>query len=366
MRSLLISLLVSGHLWGWVAPASAQSTTAIRIGALRSEARTPLALEREEIVVTCEAPPPSSDEAMECVLRMQYTLRNPDEDARAVSLHFTVENIDGFVVGDVGTEGTSEAPVLSGRRFPFAPDQTRTLELSGDASLVRIAEGGAASTDALEARHPLLATSIHGEERGFIYTRAVEGHFVSFPDEFYVRARLPEGYSLDASESGAVRVPSESVDGWSVLRVRPTDEEDPHFRVVIRHGGDAPVVRNGGPFIALGGVALAPTVLENSFWGRIGYEIGFLDWIALAVSAETNFTNRVALGVTVEAASPSFGIPPSFSVGAGAAIRVYPEVTAGVRLMAGLTVFSVGFEALFDYYPNDGGFLITLLGRAGL
>lgn len=126
------------------------------------------------------------------------------------------------------------------------------------------------------------------------------------------------------------------------------------------------MIRNGGPFIALGGVSLSPEPLPNLFWARLGYEVGFLDWLIVSVSAESNFSDRFGLGVMIEAASPSFGIPPSFSVGAGAAIRVWPEATAGVRLSAGLTVLSVGFEALFDYYPVDSGFTITLLGRAGL
>lgn len=362
IASLVLSCLVLAS----PAASLAQSTTAIRVGALRSNAHTPLALEREEVELDCPTAP-TADGAMECVIRVRYTLSNPELEARSVALHFTVENISGFVVGDQGTEGTSDAPVLSSRQFPFGPEATRVIELSGEADLVRIAEGGAASRDAISARHPLLATSLRVEERGFIYSRAVTRHFVSAPEDYFVRARLPEGYALDASGEGASRVVEESVDGWSVVRVhRPEEDADLHFRVVVHRGGDLPVLRNGGPFIALGGVSLSPGPLPNLFWGRLGYEVGFLDWLIVSVSAESNFSDRFGLGVMIEAASPSFGIPPSFSVGAGAAIRILPEATAGVRLAAGLTVLSVGFEALFDYYPVDNGFTITLLGRAGL
>lgn len=341
----------------------------MRVGALRSEAHTPLALIEEELEVDCQMPG-SAVEAMPCTLHVRYTLENPDAETRAVSLRFSVENADGFTIGDVGTAGTSDAPVLSMRRFPFDAGARRTLDLSGAVLIEQIRDPGPQPTDALRARHPLVGTSMDAEDRGFIFSRAVARHFVAAPDTLTIRLRLPEGFTL-VGASGLTPIPDRSVDGWQVYRMhRPADETDPDIRIIIRRG-ETPFIRNGGPFIALGGIVLTPdgSVPNNVFWARLGYEIGFVDWLVLSVAAEGNFSSRFGMSVMLEAASPSYGIPPSFSVGVGAALRLAsesPTVEAGVRLAVGAVLLSVGFEALFDFYPTDGGFTITLLGRAGL
>lgn len=358
---------------GWIGAAPSAlaqpASETIRLGALRSEAHTPLALIEEELEVDCQAPG-SSVQAMPCTLHVRYTLENPDETSRAVNLRFSVENADGFTVGDVGTSGTSPAPVLSMRRFPFDAGARRTLELSGAVLIEQIRDPGPQPTDALRARHPLLASSTEAEDRGFIFSRAVARHFVAAPDILLIRLRLPEGFTL-AGASDLTPLPERSVDGWQVYQMhRPADETDPDIRVTLRRG-QTPVVRNGGPFVALGGIVLAGdgSTPNNVFWARLGYEIGFVDWAVLSVAAETNLTNRFGMSVMLEAASPSLTVPPSFSVGVGAALRLAsesPNVEAGVRLAVGAVLMSVGFEALFDFYPTDGGFTITLLGRAGL
>jgi|GEM_PF-2002652 hypothetical protein len=355
--------------------AAAQTTSALRIGALRSDARTPLALSREVVEIECEAPAAAEGEdpdaaPMPCTLRARYVLENPDAESHAASLRFTVENAtDPFEVGDEGAEGRAAAPTLGARRFPFDPGASRTLELVGPAALVRSAPPGLPSTEPIRARHPVLATGPRSEVRGFVYSRAVTRHFVSAPENVVIRARLPEGRHLHVDGDDVTVVSDGSADGWQEVRVhRPDSEADAHITIEIREGGDDFPIRHGGPFLALGGVALAPTgvALESIFWARLGYEIGIVDFLVLSVSAETDFADRFAVGAMLEAASPSFGIPPSFSVGIGTAIRALPQPTAGLRLSAGLTVYSVGFEALFDYFPSEGGFTITLLGRAGL
>ena len=62
--------------------ARAQTTSALRIGSLRSEARTPLALEREVVEVECEAPRPSEGED-EDAAPMPCTVRARDLALRA-------------------------------------------------------------------------------------------------------------------------------------------------------------------------------------------------------------------------------------------------------------------------------------------
>ena len=95
----------------------------------------------------------------------------------------------------------------------------------------------------------------------------------------------------------------------------------------------------------------------------------------MSVAAETDFARVVELAVMLEAASPSMAFPPSISVGIGLPIRVWSEPgalpaaaspTAGLRLAGGATFLAVGFEALFDYWPSDGNWVVGLLGRVGL
>lgn len=367
--SLLVVLLVLAS------SARAQSTSALRIGALRSDSRTPLALTEEVLELECEAP--TADEGADpdaaplpCTLRARYGLTNPEAEARAVSLRFTVENAaEPFEVADTGAEGGSPAPTLSARRFPFEPGASRTLELTGRVMLARAAPPGLPQTEAIRARHPLLSTGPEVEVRGLVYSRAVTRHFTAAPEDVVIRARLPSGHRLHVGGDDVTVVSDGADGGWQELRVhRPDSEADPYVTIEIREGAVDFPIRNGGPFLALGGVVLAPSglILESIFWARLGYEVGILDWLIVSVAAETDFVDRFAVGAMLEAASPSFGLPPSFSIGVGSAIRVLPQPTASLRLAAGLTIFSVGFEALFDYFPSESGFTITLLGRAGL
>lgn len=361
--------------------ARAQSTSALRIGALRSDARSPLALTQERVDLECEAPsldavvegeaaPADPTHApMPCTVRVYYGLTNPDAEPRSARLRFTLENAPPFEVGDDGAAGTSEAPVLSTRVFPFEASAHRTLVLSGQVVLERAARPGLASSDGIRARHPLLASGATAETRGLIYSRAVTRHFTDAPEDVVVRARVPAGHRLHVSGDGARPAPELSVDGWTAFVVhRPDSEAQPHVTIEVRTDEEELPIRNGGPFLALGGAVLWPNgvVLPNVFWGRLGYEIGFLDWLLVSAALETNFTDRFAVGVMLEAASPSFGLPPSFSIGVGSSIRVLPQPTASLRLAAGTTIFAVGFEALFDYFPSEDGFTITLLGRVGL
>lgn len=353
--------------------AHAQSTGALRFGALRSDARTSLSLEEEVVELDCTAPAPdaggdTSSSPMPCTVRVHWALHNPGAEAVVEPLHVTIENAsDPFSLGDVGAEGRAEAPVLTARRFPFDGDATRTLELSGEIELLRAAPPGLAESDALRARHPLLASGQAREVRGVIYTRAVARHFLTATTDVVIRARVPAGFVLHVEGDGVSRMPNESVDGWTVLRVhREGGDADPHVTIEILPEGDDLPIRNGGPFLALGGVALAPQPLRSVFWARLGYEIGFVDWLIVSAAIEGDFAERLAVGLMLEAGSPSFGLPPSFSVGLGSAIRILPTPAASLRLAAGATIFAVGFEALFDYFPVDDGFTITLLGRVGL
>lgn len=85
---------------------------------------------------------------------------------------------------------------------------------------------------------------------------------------------------------------------------------------------------------------------------------------------DTNFNNRLVLGANAEAAMPHFLILPSLSVGAGVPVQVLPSKTAGMRFMAGVQFFSLGFSTSVDIFPaltsKEGRYQVALLGRLSL
>lgn len=369
MRRLLFSALVCGSLL----PASvrAQPTSAVRIGATRSMSPLAVAITREEVELDC-LPPDGDDRAMPCDLRIRITLANAESELVAAPLLFTVERADGLTIGEPGTVSATAVPVLRPLTFPIPSGGERTLELHGSIELRRADTGMTGVTDALAARHPLVATATTGTERSFVYARPVAGHFTSVPEEITVRVRVPEGHYLDTRGAGW------SVEGTPRDRVAtvrmPRDSRVVDLPISIRSGApELDIIRNGGPFLAFG--AAIGDGRPTTFRGRVGYEIGFIDWIIVGVSAETDFARVVEVAVMLEAASPSMVFPPSFSVGVGLPIRVWSDPaampaatspTAGIRVAGGLTFLAIGFEALFDYWPTDNAWSLGLLGRIGL
>lgn len=372
MRHVSFVLFLSAASTLAPAGARAQPTSSVRIGATRSMAPIAVAIVREEVELDCQRPE-DDDAPMPCDVRIRITLASgAEEGGVAAPLLFTVERADGVTVGEPGVTSATAAPVLRPLTFPVPSEGERTIELRGAIELRRDSSGMVGTSDALHARHPLVAGATTGAERTFVYARPVAGHFTSVPEDVTLRVRVPEGHHLDTGQPGwAV----EGTERERVVTVRmPRDSRVVDLSIAIRAGApEMDVVRNGGPFLAFG--AAIGDGRATTFRGRVGYEMGFIDWIILSVAAETDFARVVEVAVMLEAASPSFVFPPSFSVGVGLPIRVWgdpagvPAVASpavGVRIAGGATFLAVGFEALFDYWPSDGGWSLGLLGRVGL
>jgi hypothetical protein len=102
--------------------------------------------------------------------------------------------------------------------------------------------------------------------------------------------------------------------------------------------------------------------------------VGIDELVLVSVAIDSDFTDSVLLAALVEVATPSFGLPPSVSAGVGFVQRFrlgilpagVPTTSSGLRLEAGTVIAVVGIVASFDYFPDDGAFTISLLGRVSI
>jgi hypothetical protein len=348
--------------------------TAPRFGALRSLTESPVEVRSELVILDCSEPEPRT---LACTVTVRLTLVNPGAEAISLPLLVTVERAEPFHVvpaGDVppGDVPQLEAPTLRPMETILPPGEERTLELRGhlDMSPSAAPGGFGSAMDGLAARHPLLATGIHHEERRVLYTRPVRRHFASL-GSIEVRAHLPEGWS--------VRTPLPRVtathDGLDHVLSREPGSDEAHgeatnVELFLEHGAGGDFIRNGGPFIALGATYDFSADRNGAvdFRGRLGYEIGFVDFLILGAMIESDFRRHATVALVLEASTWSMIVPPAVSVGIGGVVRVAGPTgaTGGLRLIASALLYSVGFDATFDVFPQDGHWEITLAGRAGL
>jgi hypothetical protein len=356
----------------WAQPP--RQETAPRFGALRSRTETAIEVRNELVVFDCSEPEPRT---LACNVTLRITLANPGTEAVALPVLFTIERAEAFhlvpTAGDVVPPGTPEieAPTLRPLDMLLPPGEERTIELRGAIDMApRPSAGGFGSAmDGLAARHPLLATGIHHEERRILYTRPVRRHFGSL-GSIEVRAHLPEGWT--------VRTPLPRVtathDGLDHTLTREGGGDEAHGEAtnvelfIERGNGAGDLVRNGGPFLALGATYDFGNMGVVDFRGRLGYEIGFLDFLILGAMIESDFRTHMDVALVIEASTWSMIVPPAISVGIGGVVRAIGlnGPTGALRFVASGLLYSVGFDATFDVFPQDGHWEITLAGRAGL
>jgi hypothetical protein len=347
--------------------------TAPRFGALRSSTESAIAVRSETVIFDCSEP---EDRTLACEVTVRITLANPGAEAVGIPLLVTVERAEPFHVvpsGDVPVPGAPQidAPTLRPMDMPIPPGEERTLELRGHLDMAPRGgqTGFGTAMDGLATRHPLLATGIHHEERRILYTRPVRRHFGSL-GSIEVRAHLPEGWTIRTALP-RVTATHEGTE-HTLTRAAGSDEahgEATNVELFIERGNSAgDVIRNGGPFLAFGATYDFGRNGVVDFRGRLGYEIGFLDFLILGAMIESDFRSHATVALVLEASTWSMIVPPALSAGIGGVVRaVGPNgPTAGLRLMAGAVLYSVGFDATFDVFPQDGHWEITLAGRAGL
>lgn len=331
-----------------------------RLGSLRAAAMTPVEVAREELDVECSAG--GEPDALECALRVTWTLRNPTESAQTpkVVLSWPREESAELRVGGAPLD---ELPTIRPVTVIVPPGATTTLELRTTLALehdfTSSASGIASPLTAIDpvyARHPLLATPWVRVRRGLSWARPDDLRFAAVGPT-RIRVRAPEGWH-PGSDLRATDEPR-------VFQYASPDEQPTRYVALeLTRGSRGDFFRHGGPFLALGGT------IDAGFRGRLGYEIALGEFVLVSVAVDTDFERQVIVTPLVEIASWGMVILPSLSLGAGVPIRVTDHVdhpsTAGVRLESSATFYAVAFVATLDIWPADGSYALSLLGRIGL
>jgi len=314
-----------------------------RFGALRaSPAVSDVRVERESVSMRCER---EVESFLSCEMVATWTLVSRGE--RTFQLYASAPGF-GEVLLSSG-DASSDAPQL------HALDMHVTQGMSVEVTLRGVVHLRATdiNKDALRARHILLQSSLNGRHGTITFTRAVSRTFEHVPENIQVVSQIPAEHSLEvldiaADSTGAITLTPRELGARANLPFR------------VEESGGFEIIRHGGPFIGIGGT------FDQGFRGRIGYEIGFGEFVILAAHADADFERTVTLGAVLEFATPSYVIPPSFSVGAGFAYRLEPQVSAGLRLEVGAVFEVLGIVGSFDYFPDDGAFTSSLLGRLSI
>lgn len=314
-----------------------------RFGALRaSPAVSDVRVDRESVSMRCER---EVESFLACELIATWTLVSEGE--RTFQLYASAPGFGNVVLaaGDV----SSDAPQL------HALDMHLTQGMSVEVTLRGVLHLRATdiNKDALHARHILLQSPLEGRHGTITFTRAVSRTFGHVPDDIQVTSQVPEAHSFEALDIGP------DVHGSVTLTPRELGARA-NIPLRVEESGGFDIIRHGGPFIGIGGT------FDQGFRGRLGYEIGFGEFVILAAHADADFERTVTLGAVLEFATPSYVIPPSFSVGAGFAYRLEPVVSAGLRLEVGAVFEVLGIVGSFDYFPDDGAFTSSLLGRLSI
>jgi hypothetical protein len=331
-------------------PAGEVRDAQARFGALRATPSADIAVVAESVVLSCE----DADDALAtCTFEAHWTLRAPRE--QTTQLYASAVGVENALL--TAGEASTDAPTLASLELTLAADAPTEVVLTGRARL----RSSGSSTDALDARHIVLATPRQGPHANVLYTRAVARTFASTPAEVTLAVRFAGERSFTA------RALDTPVGETATSLGAPQLGERANIPLRIEREGGF-VLRHGGPFLGLGGT------FDRGFRARLGYEVGIDELVLVSVAIDSDFTDSVLLAALVEVATPSFGLPPSVSAGVGFVQRFrlgilpagVPTTSSGLRLEAGTVIAVVGIVASFDYFPDDGAFTISLLGRVSI
>jgi hypothetical protein len=367
---LCVAIVTLGAATAQAQAGSPRQETAPRFGALRGRAETALVVSHEVVQLDCDL---SGESGLDCDVTSTVTLTNPGTTDITIPISVSIERTTPFTITDA--EGHEvDAPTVRPMDVLVAAGGTHDVVLHGHLQLEGRPSGAGfgSSMDGLSARHPLIATQIHHEQRRALYTRPVHRHFSSYgPVE--VVAHLPPGWRI----------------ATTTQRYTTTNEGDTHtltsdgvapqagvndVEISLEEGNGPDPVRFGGPYIAIGATD-DPSTASWNFRGRFGVEMGILDILVLGASIEGDFRSIANLAVLLEATTWSMVFPPALSAGIGAVFQLVESGSttlnashrnAGLRLAAGALFYSVGVDATFDVFPADGHWEITIAGRAGL
>jgi hypothetical protein len=330
-------------------PAGETRDAQARFGALRASPSADVEIVEESVSLRCV----EEGELAACELEARWILRASRE--QRVQLYASVVGADD---GRLRAEGAStDAPSVVPLAVTLVANVPQDVVLTARARL----RPASSSSDALDARHLVLGTPREGPRANLLFTRAVAHTFASTPEALGVEVSFTgvrpfTARALDlALDAGRVTLVGAQLGGRANVPLR-----------LQREGGFA--LRHGGPFVGLGGT------IDRGFRGRLGYELGLGELVVVSVAIDSDFSDSVAVAALVELATPSFVIPPSLAAGVGFVQRFRlgalpsgsPAASSGLRLEASAVLAVLGVVASFDYFPDDGGFTVSLLGRVSI
>ncbi|MBN8609051.1 MAG: hypothetical protein J0L92_00565 [Deltaproteobacteria bacterium] len=332
-------------------PAGETRDAQARLGALRASPSGDLTVMDERLSLRCER---ADDALVECEVEVRWSLSSPrDQEARFYASAVGVEHAL-LTTGEDSTDAPSLAPLTT----RFVADTPREIVLTGR---IRLRPDGG-TTDALDARHMVLATPRVGPHATLLFTRAVARTFAASPTTMSVSTTF-----AGETPRFSARALDTAMDEAPITLSAEQLGERANVPIRIERDGGFPL-RHGGPFLGLGGT------FDRGFRGRVGYELGIDELVTVGVMLDSDFSESIVLGAIVEVATPSFVVPPSLSAGVGFVQRwrvgVLPAgiapTSSGFRLEVGAVFAVIGIVASFDYFPDDAAFTSSLLGRLSL
>lgn len=359
------------------------------------ERASPLLVEREELVVDCAKE--MSPLHPRCTFVATYALRNPAAgeeellgafytteaenhrggrsenrdadsarvtaaldgvDARAEATEDQLRRMDTIVLEDPELGAAQKPPAVVLRRQPF-----RIIVRGGaKASLVFTGElqptafagergWGGYQLPAIATRHPGLAKPFalgwDTSDEDYLYLISPIRRWSGDPDvHVSVRYRGANDFSPSASGSAWTHVDQGDVVTSSTV-FRAGTPQNLRFRLSYRPSP----LHNGGPLVGIG-----PRIAREELRFRFGYEVGLSSFMIVGASAETNFDEYATAATTLDFATPSFIVIPSFSLGAGPTVQFRTHEPTRVGARSQLTISWPLLSLVFpvDYYPVAG------------
>lgn len=118
-----------------------------------------------------------------------------------------------------------------------------------------------------------------------------------------------------------------------------------------------------GPIVGAG--VGFPKRRDPHLWLRGGWEVAYLPALTHSLAVESDI-ERVLVVPATEIGTPTLGILPSLSVGAGAPLRVAPEFRPGVRVSGSINHRFVSVIGGYDHFPRYRGQSVERFGFIGL
>ena len=128
-----------------------------------------------------------------------------------------------------------------------------------------------------------------------------------------------------------------------------------------------PPIADAHGWLHQGGPLLAAGVRQDRFVLRGAWEVGLGERLFLTASVETDF-DSVLESLVLDVATPQPLIIPSVRAGVGVVARQLGprDADVGVRLRAGASLFAMGGDVDFDYWPAIDEWTLTAAARLSL